>query len=36
LLMIMILDRLANRSTASLRRGWYLSAAVAAVLWLRG
>jgi len=32
LLMIMILDRLANRSTASLRRGWYLSAAAAAVL----
>jgi geranylgeranylglycerol-phosphate geranylgeranyltransferase len=32
LLATMILDRLVNRSGASLRRGWYLSAALAAIL----
>jgi 4-hydroxybenzoate polyprenyltransferase len=32
LLTVMILDRLVNRSTASLRRGWYLSAVTSAIL----
>jgi hypothetical protein len=32
LLVVMILDRLLNRSDASLRRGWYLSAVIAAIL----
>lgn len=32
LLLVMILDRLVNRSNASLRRGWYLSAVIAAIL----
>lgn len=32
LLGLMILDRLSSRSAASLRRGWYLSAAAAAIL----
>ena len=34
LLLAMIADRLWNRSSASLRRGWYLSAALAAILGL--
>jgi hypothetical protein len=32
LLVVMILDRLLNRSDASLRRGWYLSAVIAVIL----
>lgn len=32
LLIVMILDRLLSRSDASLRRGWYLSAVIAAIL----
>jgi geranylgeranylglycerol-phosphate geranylgeranyltransferase len=32
LLLVMILDRLLNRTDASLRRGWYLSAVIAAIL----
>jgi geranylgeranylglycerol-phosphate geranylgeranyltransferase len=32
LMLVMISDRLVNRSDASLRRGWYLSAVIAAIL----
>ena len=32
LLAVMVVDRLVNRSQASLRRGWYLSAVLAGIL----